>query len=494
VQVAILVGVLFLLGFILIKRFIKDNKKALIGSLLMLYAGSLVFLRGIKGIPILYEKYVLGHEIFAPFRFVFEMVEALFSEPVVERVIHFPTNALSFVLIIGIIYLYLDSSAKNDKKIIVLIGFLLALLALFAETFFVVFCVLLIIYPFVFGLIKKDWLSAKRFLVSSLLILIIALPIAFVQGGVLTHYLGRDGHGLILHQVYGYTDAELLGKGFEINKTPWILMTRLGKDDKLPIYSLKFLLQWGLLLFLVIIATIYFWKKHSKHILFLTLSFFVFFLIPFFIIFPLALCSTERFFYPANLFGGLIVGLFLADIYFRKKKPIKRRLKNIIIFVITILVLQAAIFQLIFLTIGYPPAKWNNANEFFMGKDSFETGAYQWVKENTEISDYFLILKPNDDYGLGPNLKFILNTGRIAPIYTYRSFKDEPIDIPESYAFKQLKENCDKELIEYLNYKYLYVNENWLAGLEEKCLENNNLELKFEAEEGKRFTRIYKVI
>lgn len=296
IQVAILIGILFLLGFILIKKFIKDNKKALISSILMLCAGGLVFLRGIKGIPILYEKYILGHEIFAPFRFVFEMVEALFSEPVVERVIHLPTNALSFVLIIGIIYLYLNSSAKNDKKIIVLIGFLLALLALFAETFFAVFCALLLIYPFVFGLIKKDWLSAKKFLVNSLLILIIALPIAFIQGGVLTHYLDRDGHNLLLHQTYGYTDTELLEKGFEINKTPWILITRLGKDNKLPIYSLKFLLQWGLLLFLVIIATIYFWKKYSKHILFLTLSFFVFFLIPFFIIFPLSLCSTERFF------------------------------------------------------------------------------------------------------------------------------------------------------------------------------------------------------
>lgn len=199
------------------------------------------------------------------------------------------------------------------------------------------------------------------------------------------------------------------------------------------------------------------------------------------------------FFYPANLFGGLIVGLFLADIYFKKKKPIKRRFKNIIIFVITILVLQAAIFQLIFLTIGYPPAKWNNADEFFMRKGSFEAEAYQWVKENTEISDYFLILKPKDDYGLGPNLKFILNTGRIAPIYTYKT-KDEPIDIPESYVFKQLKENCDKELMKYLNYKYLYVNENWLDGLEEKCLENNNLELRFKAEGGKRFIRIYKII
>jgi len=153
---------------------------------------------------------------------------------------------------------------------------------------------------------------------------------------------------------------------------------------------------------------------------------------------------------------------------------------------------QGIIFQLIFLTIGYPPGKWNNADEFFVKNSSFEAGAYQWVKENTKINDYFLILNPNDDYGLGPNLKFIFNTGRIAPIYTYKT-KDEPIDIPESYAFKQLKENCDQGLMKYLNYKYLFVDVNWPTGFEEKCLVSNNLELKFEAKRGDDFIRIYEV-
>ncbi len=499
IQVAILMGILFLLGFILIKRFTENNKKALATSLLMLYAGSLVFLKGIKGIPILYNKYILHQDIFAPFKFVFEMVEALFSRPALSWMIWFPTNALGFVLIIGIIYLYFSSIKEKNKKIIILNALLLATLALFAETFFAVFCFLIIVYPFIFGLIKKDWLRAKNFLIISLLMLVIAVPIAFIQGGVLTHYLGRDGHNLKLFQTYGYVEgaeaygrieAELIERGLEINKTPWILMTRLGKDNKLPIYSFEFLLQWGLLLFLVLSATIYFWKRYSNSILFLILSFFVFFLIPFLIVFPVFLAATDRFFYLANLFGGLMAGLLLADLYFKEAQ--KKWVKKIIIFLVLVLVLQGLIFQLIFLTIGYPPLKWNNADKFFAKKDSFEGRAYQWAKEHTTIDDYFLIVQPEDDFGMAPNLRFVLNTGRLAPIYNYH-VGDRPIELSQSYVFEAFKKKCDRESMKYLNYRYLYVDNEWVVGLEEKCLANNNLELKFEASENNKFIRIYKV-
>lgn len=492
IQIAILMGALFLLGFISIKRLTENNKKSLIASLSMLCIGSLVFLKGIRGIPILYNKYILHQDMLAPFKFVFEMFETLFSRPSFAWIIAFPTNALSFVLIIGIIYLYFSIIKEKNKKIIILNALLLATLTLFAETFFVVLCFLLIVYPFIFGLIKKDWLGAKKFLIISLLMLIIAIPISLIQGGVLTHYLGTDGHNLKLHQTYGYTNVELINRELEINRNPWILMTRLGDNNRLPIYDFKFLLQWGLSLILIIATIIYFWKRRSEYIVFIGLSFFVFFLVPFFIVFPLELCSTERFFYPANLFGGLIIGLFLADIYSKEKNTEYKSLKRIIIFLITTLIIQGIIFQLIFLTIGYPPGKWNNASEFFVKKDSFGSNAYRWVKENTKINDYFLIFNPDDDYGLGPNLKFVFNTGRIAPIYTYKT-KDEPIDIPESYAFKRFKENCDSELMKYLNYKYLFVDNNWPTGLEEKCLKNNNLELKFKNTEEDKFIRIYEV-
>lgn len=500
VQVAISVGILFLLGFILIKKFIKDDRKALISSMLMLYAGGLVFFRGLKGIPILYEKYILGRELFAPFKFVFEMVEALFSEPTIERMIHVPTNAISFVLMIGIIYVYFYSVKQNNKKIIILNALFLATLALFAEVFFAVFCFLLLVYPLVFGLFKKDWSKAKSFFINSLLIIIIAMPIAAIQGGILTHYLGhyldRDGYDVGLLEMLGSPETELFKKGFElfkINKTPWLLVSRLSKDHRLPIYDFKFLLQWGLLLSLTMISIVYFWKRKSRTLLFLALSFFAFFSIPFLITLPEAISGNmERFFYPANLFGGLIAGVFLADLYFSKRISKRGYIRRGIILVFVLLIAQGIIFQLIFLTTGYPPGKWSNAGNFFATRSSFDAPAYNWIKENTTIDDYFLALEP-DDFGRAPNLRFILSTGRMAPIYTYH-VHDEPIDIPQSHAFRELIKNCDSELMKFLNYSYLYIDKNWPRGFEEKCLKNNNLELKFEAEEGERFIRIFKVL
>jgi len=496
IQVAISIAILFLLGFILIKKLDKTNKEALISSFLMIFTGSLVFLKGIKGIPVLYDKYFLHQNIVAPFKFVFETFEGIFSAPAFQRAIEYPIHALGFILMMAIIYLYLHSE-RIDKKIILLNILFLSTLALVSEALFVVFCFLLVAYPFIFGLIKKDWLKAKIFLVSSLLILIIALPIAFIQGGVFTHYLGLDGHNLNIARLWGYTNTEFLDRGFEINKAPWILMTRLGgKNSELPIYNLEFLLQWGLLFCLVVMAIVYFWKNQSKYLLFLTSSFLIFFLIPLFVLFPLIYSATERFFYPANLFGGLIVGLFLTDLFFKEKNIKKKFLRNSIIFVSIILITQALIFLFIFLTIGYPPGRWSNASELFPVKDSFEGKIYQWVKKYTTINDYFLILESEkNNYGLedkSPNLRFILNTGRIAPNYTYHT-SEGPVLVPEPYAFKIIKEKCESKLIKELNYKYLYVTQDYPLGLEQKCLKNNKLELKFEAREGDKFVRIYKI-
>jgi len=502
IQVAILVGILFLLGFILINRFIKHNKKALIASILMLYSGGLIFIAGgIEGISNIYHKYILHQDIASPFKFVFGMFEALFSASAYQRIIEYPTYAFGFAIIVAATYVYF-SLEKIDTKFILLNILFLSTLALFAETLLAVLSLLFLVYPFILGILKKDWQKAKTLLINSLIILIFVWPIAFTQGGVLPFYLGMDGHNLKLYQTFGHTDTELLNRGFDINKEPWILMTRIGdnkigKDGELPIYYPQFLTQWGLLLFLVIGATIYFWKRYSNELFFFILAFFGFFVIPFFILFPLLSCSMERFFYPANLFGGLIVGLFFSDLYFKEENSRKKWLKGIVIFLTALLVLQGLIFQLLFLTIGYPPGKWNNADKFFAKNDSFERKIYQWVGKNTNVKDYFLIIEPErDDYGMegkSPNLRFVLNTGRLAPTYNY-FVESGPIFTPQPAAFGQLKKDCYSEIIKYLNYKYLYVTQDYPAGLEEKCLANNKLELKFEIKENNKFVRIYKII
>jgi hypothetical protein len=489
-QNAILIGILFLLGFILVKHFCNNNFKAFVSSLLMLYAGSLVFLKGINGIFSLYNKYILYQYVYAPFKFVFEMIDTVFSKPTLKNMLEIPWNALSFPLMIAVIYLYFYSIGhKQGKKIALLNGFLLALLALSAETYFAVFCLILFIYPFIFGFVNRDWITAKRFLMISFLILVIALPIAFIQGGVLESIL-RLNPDLSATEYY-FTNQ--IDKVFKINKTPWLLNTRFGEGNWLPIYHPKFLIEWGLLLVLLIPASFFLLRKYSPFSLFLTISLAIFFCIPFLINF-IKSCNMERFFYPVNLFGGLMVGLFLGSLYLSVKKIWSKRF---ILFIIVVLMLQVIVFQALFLFIGYPPGVWDASDKIFVQSNSFEGKAYYWIKRNTNINDYFLILKEeDDDKDFAPNYRFILNTGRIAPIYAYHWQDYQAGNLPsffETSLFKKIRKSCDFSAIKNLNYNYLYVDNNWPRGFEERCLANSDLTLVFKAEEGDKFVRIYQV-
>src|SRR3989344_1702990 len=64
----ILIGVIFLLGFLLIKDFCHDNFKAYFASLIMIFGGTLDFFYAIKGFSPLYQKYILNLPVEAPFK------------------------------------------------------------------------------------------------------------------------------------------------------------------------------------------------------------------------------------------------------------------------------------------------------------------------------------------------------------------------------------------------------------------------------------------
>lgn len=491
--IAILIGILFLLGFILVKNFCNDNFKAFVSSLIMLYGGSLVFLKGINGVSILYNKYILQQDIYAPFKFVLQSIESVFSIPVLENMLKTSWSVLAFPLMVVIVYLYLYSiKHEYSKKIALFNSILLALLALSAETYFAIFCFVLFIYPFAYGFIKKDWFTAKRFLIISFLIVLIALPIAFFQGGVLKTLLMPNPNPSATE--YYFTSQ--INKVFKINKTPWLLNTDYGEYgvNWLAIYDSKFLLELGLLLFLFIPAVVFILKRYFQPGLMLGMLSITFFLIPFFINFVHP-GDMRRIFYPFNLFGGLIVGLFLMALYLLVKK---RWLKKIIIFIVIVLIAQTVLFQLLFLSIGYPPGTWNGSDKIFGRAKSFEGRVYNWVRENTTLDDYFLILKKeDDDLEAAPNHRFVLNTGRMAPIYAYHWDNYQTGNLPsflEPDLFRKIRKECDAYGIKNLNYDYLYVNERWPSDLEEKCLANNNLELIFQAKEGDEFVRIYKII
>ncbi len=494
-QKALLMGILFLLGFMLVKSFCPNNFKALVASLFMLYAGGLVFLNGlINGLFVLYQKYILHLDLIAPFKFIFEVFESSFLIPVFINVLDAPWVSWSLTLILTLIYLYFYNIEDKQKKAkVVLMGCLLSLLALNGEFYFVVFSVSLLIYPLIFGFVKKDWSKVKQFLIISCLILIIALPLAFIQGGVLKSFLGLNPKVSATEYYFG----SQFNNAFQFNFKPWLLKDYSGKNNWLPVFDPRFLIEWGLFIILFIPAAVYSLKKYfqtNSFLLFLTVSFFC---LPLFINFLPNFDNMDRFFFPVPLIGGLMIGLFLANLYFSDQ----RKWFRIALFVLVVIfAAQTLFFQLLYLTIGYPPKVWNAASQTFVSNNHLLAGrAYNWVKNNTTINDYFLILKQVDDDGTAalPNHKFVLNTGRLAPIYAYHWHdyqSGKPLPFFESILFQMVRRDCNSLALRELNYSYLYVNEQWPRELEEKCLSNNNLKLEFEISEGEKFVRIYRII
>lgn len=491
-QVAILIGVLFLLGFCLIKRFFDNNNfKAFISSLLMIYAGSFVFLKGIKGIPILYNLYVRHQEIVAPFKFINESINSAFSVPVLKTMQVMVWGPWVFPLIIAVIYLYFHLiSQKKSKTVFLLCGILFAVLGHFGEIYFAVLCLIFLIYPFIFGFMKKDWQKANNFLLTSFWILLIAAPLAFVQGGFLKSVLNITGSRI----------AGLIGIGgglFNINEVTYL--TEYFDDPGSPIFRPEFFTEWGLLLILLIPSFIFLLRRNFQLGSFLMVFAATSFSLPIFFttnnfafiaemfgVFA-RLGEMWRFFFVVNLIGGLATGLFLAHLYLSSKKI---WLKTASILIIITLMTQGLFFQLLYLSVGYPAFTLNAAAQHYAKTGSYEKKAYDWIKRNTTVGDYFLITEKSCDYTLSftPNYRFILNTGRMAPIYSWHC------SYPDNDSFKKIKKSCESSAIADLKYSYLYVNEEWIEGLEEKCLANNNLELKFETEEGNKFARIYKVL
>lgn len=494
-QKAILTGVLFLLGFILVKRFSNSDFKSFVSSLLMLYAGTLVFLRGLAGIPVLYSKYILGQDIFAPFKFVSDAIEGEYGSPVVRLAAELHWGAMAFPLIIAVIYLYFHLlNGERRRAAFFVCGFLLALLALVSEPYFLVLCCVIFVYPFAFALFKKERERAKKFLAVSLLILLIALPTAFFQGGLLKAFFVQqfDLPGINSEFDVLYTKGPGNDKPpFEIS-SPWTLY------DSKPIYSSDFLMDWGLLFAVLVPSFAFLFSRHFELALFLGGVIILSFSIPLIATSSFANMAGQlgRFFYPVNLLGGLAVGLFLSSLYLRVQK---KGFKRAILFLTLILMAQALWAQFIWAVFSFPAGTWNPNEKLFAQANSLEGRAYNWVKENTSIRDYFLIIKKNyTECGesAAPNCLFILNTGRMAPIYDHQAVgdKDEIPLSPKAAVFSEVRDRCASSAVRKLNFGYVYVDEKWPAGMEERCREGNTLELKFESSEGDKFVRIYKII
>lgn len=486
-------GIILLLLFNIAKLFIKNNIASFLVALVGMFGGGFRFIYGFSGLITLYKKFILHYNIEHPFAFFSDIWSV---SPITGSLIgHIFSGlfALGWVLALAVICLYLKNISNkkwfyfSDFIIIVL----MSVLALTFEMGFIAICFGIFATPFIFYFKDRNKEDFKLLFKHSLLILSVIAVLVLFQGGTIT---------AILKNIIQHESSYGVGLGFSIFKNPFAF--DLGNGTTFPFYSPTFILNFGLIYFLIIPAIVFIIKKQLRESIFLIVISCFAFLIPLFVSFNgLWQQNFDRFFRFNSVIWSILVGLFFMTILLQLNH--KDLFKKLIVFACLIVIcLEGVTF---FLT--RPLYK---RDEYRLNNDSFfavprslsmvESIAYGWVKKNSAIKDYFLVFADKNDIGdensVLENFRFVMFTQRFAPIYTY-SYNNINLGLPEhkyyTPHYKRLISDCNKDDMKILNYRYLFVDNNWPNDLEEKCLANNNLELKFGTKEGDEFLRIYKV-
>lgn len=479
---------LFLLMiFIFLYRVTKHPAKAYLTSLLTMFGGGLVFLYGFKVFQVIYQKFILHQAVVAPWKFLHQATTSGVAGPLIKD-IHIQWGAISFLLIFCGIFLYFQAATyhREHKKwwaIVLLNIIFLAVLALVGETFLLVELGIILIYPFLTLLLKDQKKYFKTYLLISLLTIIPVALIAAFQGGVLTE---------LFHQSYD-RHPRFTGNWFFFNHE------RVGY-----LWSRQSLINFGLPLFLIFPALYYLFFRSKKSVYFqellaLLLLAFGCFAVPFVVeLGPRYDYEMARYLYLAPPFWSLAIGLVLSDCLVAHQS-IKKIWRQLAWLVVIIMVLVGVLFQLIFMVVplgrssqGFSPLFYN-----FPRPTALELRVFFWLKKNTTIDDYLWSYSSSRDDSTIYNKKINIYAGRIAPVYSYmadhKMLNRDGLVQDLIAAFARAESNCQPSDLQFMGYKYLYVNEFWPAGLEEKCILYNHLEVKYIDSEGDSFARIYEL-
>jgi len=371
-------GGMFLLVFLMILSFFpKSFFVAFSGSLMMLYAGSLSFLNIFPGIQNLFNKYILGQDINAPFKFISDVIVNDYTTPTINSLLTQHWGAMAFSLMVAVFYIYFHLLNWENKKNIhyllaLAIGaFLLAFQALISEPYYAIMSAVILATPFVYFLIARNFSRGKEILITSLLILAISFPIAILQGGLLRIAFVHQFD--ITVESENISDRAVMFTSGDENLKLFKFDSPFSLFDGTPTLNSNFLMTFGLILLVLIPSLILLFRKkqYEMTIVFLGLAL-ASLLVPILINsdFRIQSIVLGRFFLPFNTFSGILIGVALALLYLRTKGRI---FKNSLIFFAAILMLQGLFTHAVWFSLGYPPGGEMNPNtKFFTAQNSVE--------------------------------------------------------------------------------------------------------------------------
>ncbi|KKR49071.1 MAG: hypothetical protein UT86_C0001G0043 [Candidatus Magasanikbacteria bacterium GW2011_GWC2_40_17] len=473
VQIFIFSGLIFLMGFLLIYELTSNFKISLGAAFLMLFGGGLNFFKIFAGLLGLYQKFILHQNVFAPFKFVSSTIDASLVNPVIST-IHNHSNAMGVPIFLAIVYLYFYIF-KNEKvwlRISLLSGFLFGFLALATETYFAVLGTVFLVYPFFLFLIYRDRGQFKKMIRISGLILLVGLPIAIFQGGIITEYLKNN----LIFKLFS----------FQTNLPSENLLRDVFVGQPFNFFGLFVDMAIPLIIF---VPALFYLKQYRKELSFFVLFIVVSFLPPFLIKYNYT-SEMKRFWFLTLMFLSLITGWFLSSLIFKFKNENKKKLIWLTSLIFVLSVLGGIIWQSIYIAFPIGSIK---KNQPFLGQatqmSSIEKEVDLWIKKNTTLKDNFFAVYEKSKFSFSAT-EFTALHGRFAPMLVYQE-SPSPKDW-QALIYNQAKSECDSESLKQLQINFVYVTPQWPQGLENKCLQNNKLELVYEIK-GEDFIKIYKL-
>jgi hypothetical protein len=396
---------------------------------------------------------------------------------------HNHSTAIGVPVILAALWVYLKAFKKATGRqslwYILIAGVLYGYAALELETFFVI-SLLALLTMILVKLISVKWsylgetfsiVLDKNFIRYTLILIIISLAMAGLQGGILTtifHDTDRD-HVSLVSSPSDFITLKLAPDPNHLdNPTTFIYL-----------FSPDFFIQFGLPLLLIVPATIYFWKKRNGEALLLATIGWGALAVPFLFRYPSRNWELGRFFLLAIPIFSLLTGWYLMAKY---ELAVSKKLKSLIIIAVFFIGFTGVLSQLIFSVSSLD--RFGQLGPLFM-KPPEPTGldikAFQWIKANTTLQDRFFPYDPD----------FIRLTGRFTPgAYLYFTFNSRNV---ERGWYDQLVTNCSTDSIKFFKIDYFYVTPTFPINRLDSCLAKLDAQLVYEQKDGSDFRQIYRI-
>lgn len=469
IQTFLFIGAAFLMAFALARSVVLRFRSAFLAALLMLYGSGLVWMKGFHGIAVFWQKLSGGSAGPAPWKFFADMAFPNFDSSIAATTSH--TVIMGMPIILLVLYLYnqaIDAERGAWLRPTLLAGVLYGYTAFVVETHFIVMFAAFIGMLFLEGA-RYLWSgrpAARRHQLLRLagvtgIVIVVALPLAFLQGGILTTVSDP-----------GATHR------FELVKHFW----SQGITDKqvLP-FRWAFFQDFGLPLILFFPALYFF--RNDRRVQLIALIAFGAFLVPLLIRYTPSPREMERFFGFATQLFAFLAGLFLSEVAAALTLNRQRKMISLALLLPIFAIVGTALAAQAF-GIAYPLVRPGGRHYMLAAvppeAPAIDQKAYVWIREHTTLQDWFFPYSQD----------FIREVGRFTP-GPYFPGVTRPSVITD---YQEAVRSCRGESFAKLGVTYLYVSPRFpITDFKIRCLPNLHATSLYQDGVGPEMRSVYRL-